>query len=67
MGAREEETGNVVKRPPIIGDQWWLIIRVDGTAFCCLLASSWYYARLDGQVLNEGVPVEAELIFRVQR
>lgn len=57
MGVREEETGNVVKRPAIVGEPWWLLSRLDGTAFCCHIASSWFDARRIGQALNEGEPV----------
>jgi len=62
MGAREEETGNVVSGPPLMGDQWWLISRVDGTALCCLLAPSWFKARDTGRELMGEESVSAELV-----
>jgi len=62
MGAKEEETGNVVSGPPIMGEPWWLISKVDGTAFCCHMASSWFKAREIGQELLGGASVSAELL-----
>lgn len=62
MGIREEETGNVVSAPPLIGDQRWLIRLPDGSGFCCLVALSWFAARRLGQKLNGGAPVEVEWI-----
>lgn len=64
MGVREEETGNVVKAPAITGEPWWAIIRRDGTVICWHKAESWFAARSIGQTINEGEPVEVELLGR---
>jgi hypothetical protein len=48
MGVKEEETGNVVPGPAIMGEVWWSI-EVDDVPFCCLLASSWFEARAVGR------------------
>ena len=61
MGAREEETGNVVPSAPIMGEPWWLLSRADGTAFCCHVAPSWFKAREIGALLV-GDSVSAELL-----
>lgn len=45
MGIKEEETGNVVDGPAIIGEPWWLITGIDGTDLCCHRASAWFEAR----------------------
>jgi len=63
MGTREEQTGNVVSGPAVIGEPWWLISKPDGTAFCCHRAPSWFRARDIGRGLTEQ-EVSAELIFQ---
>jgi hypothetical protein len=64
MGAKEEETGNVVSGAPIMGEPWWLISEADGTAFCCHMAASWFKARDIGLTLTGQERVVAELIFK---
>jgi hypothetical protein len=62
MGIREEQTGNVVKAPAIVGEPWWLIT-VNGTEFCCHVAPSWFKARAVGYTLTGEERVGATLIF----
>jgi thymidylate synthase (FAD) len=62
MGAREEETGNVVAGPAIMGEPWWLIKRSDGTEFCCHVAGSWFKAREVGRALTGKENVSARLV-----
>jgi len=64
VGVREEESGNVVSGPPIMGEPWWLLSKVDGTAFCCHMASSWFAAKIIGRRLAEQEDVSAELVFK---
>jgi hypothetical protein len=63
MGAREEETGNVVVGPAIMGEPWWLI-SVGATEFCCHVAGSWFKAREVGRELSGAEDVSATLIFK---
>jgi hypothetical protein len=64
VGIREEETGEVVTGPAVIGEPWWLLSKPDGTAFCCHVAPSWFKAREIGQGLTGQSEVSAELIFQ---
>ena len=64
MGAREEETGNVVSGPPIMGEPWWLLSRGDGTAFCCHRAPSWFKARDLAREISGQENCSAELVFQ---
>ena len=63
MGVREENTGQVVKGPAIIGEPWWLLSKSDGTAVCCHKAPSWFDARKIGRTLIDEDRVSVELIF----
>lgn len=63
MGAREEETGEVVKGPAIMGEPWWLIRTSDGVDFCCHRAPSWFDARSIGQALTGDGAVAVSLVF----
>ena len=63
VGAKEEEIGNVVAGPAIIGEPWWLI-KVGATEFCCHVAGSWFAARKVGRELTGEECISATLIFR---
>jgi hypothetical protein len=63
MGAREEETGNVVAGPAIMGEPWWLI-KVGEAEFCCHVAESWFAAREVGRKLSWSENVSVELVVK---
>ena len=65
VGAKEEETGNVVAGPAIIGEPWWLI-KVGSVEFCCHVAGSWFKAREVGRELSGAENVSAELMWKGQ-
>lgn len=65
MGAREEETGNVVDGPAIVGEPWWLI-SVAGMEFCCHVAPGWFDARRIGRALSGEENVSAKLVERTE-
>jgi len=64
MGLREEALGTVVSGPAIIGEPWWLLSDVAGTAFCCHRAPSWFKARDIGRDISGQENCSAELIFQ---
>jgi hypothetical protein len=47
-----------------MGEPWWLISKIDGTPFCCHMASSWFKARDIGRELTGKEEVSAELVFQ---
>jgi hypothetical protein len=63
VGVKEEQTGNVVKAPAIVGEPWWLI-KVGATEFCCHVAGSWFDAREIGRGLSGEERVTAELMWK---
>lgn len=63
MGAREEETGEVVSGPAIMGEPWWLIT-AGGVEFCCHVAPSWFAARHIGMALTGEERVLATLVLK---
>jgi thymidylate synthase (FAD) len=64
MGVKEEQTGNVVKAPAIVGEPWWLL-KLDGTEFCCHMAPSWFKAREIGRALTGEENISARLAGKV--
>ena len=59
MGVKEEETGNVVSGPAVMGTPWWLISNAAGTPIFHLRAASWFEAREVGrQIMGETVSAE---------
>jgi hypothetical protein len=65
MGIKEEQTGEVVKAPAIVGEPWWLI-KVGGVEICCHVAPSWFAAREIGRGLSGSENVWAELMWKGQ-
>jgi hypothetical protein len=63
MGIREEQTGEVVSGPAILGEPWWLIC-VGPTEFCCHVAGSWFKAREIGMGLTGVENVSATLVLK---